>query len=102
MRAAVCCAVGRHNYTVEFHTGSDAIPVDLACTLAVFYTSDAGVPYLVHKTGIRIPLFIVAKPSPIVDKSGNAKLTFGVNKPVLNLTSFYNGKRINSKLPNNY
>jgi len=85
--------VGRHSYTVEFHTENEAIPSDLQCEVNILYLSESGSPHYIQKSGIKIPLFIIMKPEEILDKDGEAKLTFTLNKPVLNLITIYNGKR---------
>lgn len=70
---------------------NEIVPSDLQCDVFVFYISDNGSPHFVQKCGIRIPLFIVAKPHHKLEKDGNVKITFSVNKPVVNLLSLYNG-----------
>ncbi|XP_035705356.1 protein PTHB1-like isoform X2 [Folsomia candida] len=82
--------IGRHSYPVEFYVENEIVPSDLQCDVFVFYISDNGSPHFVQKCGIRIPLFIVAKPHHKLEKDGNVKITFSVNKPVVNLLSLYN------------
>ncbi|CAG7831161.1 unnamed protein product [Allacma fusca] len=82
--------VGRHNYQTEFYLESEAIPSDLTCEVYVFYLNDTGVPHFVQKCGIKVPLFIIAKPHDQLEREADAKLTFAVNKPVMNLASLYN------------
>ena len=49
-------------------------------------------PHFVSKSGIKIPLFIVARASDQLEREAEAKLTFSMNKPIINLASLYNGK----------
>ncbi|CAL8070351.1 unnamed protein product [Orchesella dallaii] len=82
--------VGRHTFPLEFYVANLATPSDLQCDIYVFYVSDNGSPHFVQKSGVKIPLFVVAKPSESLEKEAECKLTFSVNKPSVNLVQLYN------------